>query len=771
MDKTIDRTAYANPGDIELTRKAAEDHVELVTDRLRKMMPECGFGELGTCCVMCYMGPCRIDPFGQGTRAGVCGATPDVIVARNFLRSATGGASSHAGHARELAILLLEIAEGKAPGYKIREEGKLLSLAEKLGVPVDGRPVNAVAADVARKAFEDFGRQDGEPMNWIRARASRMEYEKWEKLGLLVSNPHNEIETAMHRTSMGNDADPLNLWVATLRMGMVDNFAGLMLATDLSDVIFGIPSPKVVTANYSVLKEGEVNIACHGHNPILASKVAEWADRLEGEAKAAGAGRVNVVGICCIGNELVMRYGIPYAGHEAQTELFLVTGAIDAMVVDMQCIWPSLPAIAKCYKTRFITTVPFVRHPEAIHVDFRPEAADERAQEIVRHAIAAYKERKAAGIRPRIPDVSSKLLTGISVESLVSVLSAVDAKDPLKPVIDAIAAGDILGAVGMVGCPNPKLRDGAMSEKMAEGLLRNNVLIVTTGCVNHILAQGGFLTSDATERYAGPRLKKVLTAIGHAAGLGAPLPPVLHMGSCVDNSRIYDLLAALAGKLGVEISQLPVAGSAPEFITEKAISIGSFFLAAGILVHLAPAPRVFGSPFAVSLLTEKLRHIFGRCGNVIAMRQMKEALSLRRILEGGKRQVAIIGAGRIGVLLAEALKRAGACISLVDIAPEILPDDAPRRRGGAAAPPPRGGGRLVRARGKRRRERGDGRGNGPRPAPFRRNRRAVRRRGPGDRRRPEHGVPRRGGTRPCRRASPWMTGWRRRRPGSMPPGT
>src|SRR5512135_2543122 len=578
-DKTAGKR-FSNPGDAELFEKARKEGVELATDRLRQMMPQCAFGELGTCCVKCYLGPCRIDPFDKGPKAGVCGASADVIVARNFLRAAAGGASSHAGHARELAILLLEIAEGKAPGYKIREEWKLLSLAGELGVPVDGRQVNAVAADVARKAFEDFGRQDGQPMNWIRARASRMEYAKWEKLGLIVSNPHNEIETAMHRTSMGNDADPLNLWVATLRMGMVDNFAGLMLATDLSDVIFGVPTPKVVTANYSVLKKGEVNIACHGHNPILASKVAEWADRLEGEAKAAGAGRVNVVGICCIGNELVMRFGVPYAGHEAQTELFLATGAIDAMVVDMQCIMPSLPAIAKCYKTRFITTVPFVRHPEAIHVDFRPEVADERAQEIVRHAIAAYKERKAAGIRPRIPDVSSTLLTGISVESLVSVLSTVNAKDPLKPVIDAIAAGDILGAVGMVGCPNPKLRDGAMSEKMAEGLLRNNVLIVTTGCVNHILAQGGFLTSEATEKFAGPRLKKVLTAIGHAAGLGAPLPPVLHMGSCVDNSRIYDLLAALAGKLGVEISQLPVAGSAPEFITPKAISTRSLFLAA-----------------------------------------------------------------------------------------------------------------------------------------------------------------------------------------------
>jgi carbon-monoxide dehydrogenase catalytic subunit len=306
-----------------------------------------------------------------------------------------------------------------------------------------------------------------------------------------------------------------------------------------------------------------------------------------------------------------MRSGASYAGHLAQAELFLTTGAIDAMVVDMQCIWPGLTAIAKCYKTRFITTVPFVRNPDAIHVEFEPETADERAKEILRHGIAAFKERKTAGLSTRIPRASAKMLTGISVEALVSVLSAANAQDPLAPVVDAVASGDILGAVGIVGCPNPKLRSSSMTERMAAELLLHNVLIVTTGCVNHILAHAGFLTGEATEKYAGEKLKKVLTALGKAAGLGAPLPPVLHMGSCVDNSRIYDLLAALAGKIGIEISQLPVAGSAPEFITEKAISIGSFFLAAGILVHVAPPPRVFGSPFAVGLLTETLPGING----------------------------------------------------------------------------------------------------------------------------------------------------------------
>ncbi|MGE5190158.1 MAG: anaerobic carbon-monoxide dehydrogenase catalytic subunit [Gemmatimonadota bacterium] len=611
MDETAARKRFANPGDAELSGKARQDGVELAADRLRGMMPECAFGELGTCCVMCYLGPCRIDPFEKGTRAGVCGASADVIVARNFLRAAAGGAASHAGHARELALLLLEVAEGKAPGYKIRDDAKLLALAGRLGIPTDGRAVGAVAADVARKALEDFGRQDGAPMNWIRARTSPAEYAKWEKLGLIVSNPHNEIETALHRTSMGNDADPLNLWVATLRMGLVDNFAGLSLATDLSDIIFGVPRPRVVSANYAVVKEGSVNIACHGHNPVMASKLVEWADRLEDEARGAGADGINVVGICCIGNELAERYGIPYAGHEAQAELFLVTGAVDAMVVDMQCIWPALPAIARCYKTRFITTVPFVRHPDAIHVAFTPEEADARAQEIVRHAIAGYRDRKAAGTPVRIPEASSQMLTGISVEALVSVLSALDRDDPLKPVVDAVASGDILGAVGIVGCPNPKLRQVAMTERLAEELVRNDVLVVTTGCANHVLAQAGFLAGDAAARYAGPRLLKVLSALGNAAGLKGPLPPVLHMGSCVDNSRIYDLLAALAGRLGVEISRLPVAGSAPEFITEKAISIGSFFLAAGILVHVAPPPRVFGSPFAIDLLTRKLPEING----------------------------------------------------------------------------------------------------------------------------------------------------------------
>ncbi len=618
------KNEFTNPDDLRMFDKARDEGIETFEDRLEKMMPECGFGELGTCCIMCYMGPCRIDPFGDGPRKGVCGASPDVIVARNFLRSAVGGACSHMGHAREVALLLKGIGEGEIKEYSIKDPEKLKRIATAHGISVDGKDINEIAVDVADKALEDFGRQDGQPMNWIKARTTKREYEKLEKNGLVISNPHNEVEVAMHRTSMGNDADPVNLWIATLRMGMVDNYAGLMPATDLQGVIFGIPQPQETMANFGVLEKDSVNIAVHGHSPVLSAKVLEMSEKLESEAKAAGAERINVVGICCTGNELTMRFGIPMAGHETQAELILLTGAVDAMVVDMQCIWPSLTTIASCYDTKFITTIPFVKNPDAIHIEFEPQKAGEKAQEIVKLAIEAFKARKKLkDENVMIPKRTVKGITGLSVEALVGLLSKVNPDDPLAPVIDAIKNGDVFGAVGMVGCPNPKLRYTSMAERMARSLLNKNVLIVTTGCVTHILAQAGFLNSDATEKYCGGKLKGALSALGKAMGFGAPLPPVWHLGSCVDNSRIYDLLAALADKIGVYVSDLPVAGSAPEFITEKAVSIGSFFLGTGVLVHVAPPPRVFGSPVALKILTEELPKITG--GKVLVETNPEEA--------------------------------------------------------------------------------------------------------------------------------------------------
>jgi len=577
-------------------------------DRLAAMSPQCAFGELGTCCRMCYMGPCRIDPFGNGPQTGICGASPDTIVARNLLRECVGGAASHVGHARHVMLTLRDALDGKAP-YEIHDVSKLFAVAGKFGIATDGRSVDDVARDLVNVSLQDFSRQDGQPANWLRARAPRKEFEMWRDKGLVFSNPHNEFETAMHRTSMGNDADPTSLLLAELRMGLVDGYAGLTMTTDLQDILFGTPQVTVLEANVGVLQAHSVNLAVHGHNPVLSEKILEWAGKLNDEARAAGAEGVNVVGVCCTGNELTMRHGVPMAAHNLQSELILATGAVDAMVVDIQCIWPSTAMFASCYDTAFITTDEMVHIPGATHIEFEPTHADDQAQAIVRAAIEAFKKRKGKPVH--IPDVKSTGFAGLSVEAIVGILSKVNAQDPLKPVIDNIVAGNIVGAAGFAGCPSLKLRDTAMTETMVKALLKENVLVVTTGCTAHICAQAGLLNSQATEKYAGDKLKAVLTAVGEAAGLGAPLPPVWHMGSCVDNTRIVDLVAALADRLDVKISQLPVAGSAPELVQEKAISIGSWLLALGLMVHVAPAPRVLGSQLVTKVLTQDLEGITG----------------------------------------------------------------------------------------------------------------------------------------------------------------
>lgn len=381
------------------------------------------------------------------------------------------------------------------------------------------------------------------------------------------------------------------------------------MATDLHDIMFGTPKVKVIEANMGVLDKDMVNIAMHGHNPVLSEKILEWANKLQKDAEKAGAKGINVVGVCCTGNELTMRHNVPMAAHNLQAELLMHTGAVDAMVVDMQCIWPAISKVAECYGTRLITTESFVKIPGATHIQFEPETADEEAKKIVGLAIEAFNKRKGRDVF--IPSEKSKAFVGFSVEAIIDVLKKLNPSDPLKPVIDNIVNGNIYGAVGFAGCPNPKIRDIFMTEKMMKELLRNNVLVVTTGCTAHIAAQAGLMTPEATERYAGNGLKTVLTALGNVAGLSSPLPPVWHMGSCVDNSRIANLLKALAEKLDVKISQLPVAGSAPELITEKAVAIGSWLLALGLLVHIAPAPRILGSPLATKVLTEDLESITG----------------------------------------------------------------------------------------------------------------------------------------------------------------
>lgn len=580
----------------QLLAKARLEGVETAFDRADKMAPVCGFGSTGVCCRHCLEGPCRIAPNGNGTRRGVCGADVNTIVARNFLTHLVEGCAAHVEHGRELAHVLLEAAEGKAP-YEIRGVDKLLRVARGLGLDPENRAVSELAKAVALKALEDFQRQSG-TMNWLKLHAHPGSLETWNRLGITPVNAHLEITRAVTRTAMGCDADPLNLILGAMTVALVDGYAGLHLSTDLQDILLGVP--KAVKARYSmaVLKEDMVNIAVHGHIPVLSEKVVEWARELSPEAEAAGARGINVVGVCCAGNELLMRQGISVASSFSSQELVIVSGVLEAMVVDIQCIMPGIQQVAECYHTEIITTLPYVKIPGASHVDFHPEDVDRAAQEIVHKAIANFSRRDPGKIT--IPRETVEAYAGFSTEQIVEALSAVNREDPLLPLVEAIKSGKIRGVAALVGCTNPREKQDYANVSVAIELLKNNVLVVATGCAAHSLAKNNFMNPQGL-KYCGPELREILEVVGQAVGLPS-LPPALHMGSCVDNSRPADLLSALANRLGVAIRDLPVVGSCPETHSPKALAIGAYFIAHGVDVHIGVSPQVSGSAMVTEML-------------------------------------------------------------------------------------------------------------------------------------------------------------------------
>ncbi|MBO8138422.1 MAG: anaerobic carbon-monoxide dehydrogenase catalytic subunit [Desulfotomaculum sp.] len=580
----------------QLITKARAEGIETAFDRAAKMI-QCGFGSQGICCRLCLEGPCRISPNGKGPQAGVCGANADTIAARNFYNHVIQGTASHVEHAREIAHALIETAEGHAP-YSIKDTEKLKNIAKGLGIDIDNKDVNELVKEVTALALEDFQKQHG-TLNWLKLKAHKKSYQTWENLGLLPENAHAEIAKSIARNVMGADADPANLLMGTVTLGLVDGFAGLHMSTDLQDIMFG--SPRAVKAQYrlGVIKKDKVNISVNGHIPLLAEKVVEWAGKLENEAQKVGAAGINVVGVCCSGNELLMRRGVSVATNYASQEMPIITGALEAMVVDIQCIMPGLHQVADCYHTELITTLPYSKISGATHIEFTTEKADQAAKEIVMRAVNNFTKRNPAKIN--IPEEVTEAYAGFSVEQIIEALKAVNAEDPLKPLVDAIAEGKIMGAVALVGCTNPRRQQDKYNVELVMELIKNNVLVVATGCSAHSLAKFGLMSPEGL-KYCGEGLQEVLTVIGKANNLPA-LPPALHMGSCVDNSRIADLLSALASYLDVGIKDLPAAGSCPETHHPKALAIGTYFLANGVDVHVGVNPQVTGSKMITSVLT------------------------------------------------------------------------------------------------------------------------------------------------------------------------
>ena len=564
--------------------------------RVANQTPHCKFGEQGVCCRICSMGPCRITPKAP---RGICGCDVHGIVARNYLKFTAGGSATHSDHGREICHTLY-CAKPEGP-YKVKDPEKLIRIAKEWGVETEGKDIYDLAHEVAVLGLGEYGKVFGH-QNFLK-RAPQHTQDIWEREEIAPRAIDREVSCSLHMANMGCSSKNKALIRQSLRSGLSDGWGGSMAGTEFSDVLFGTPKPIETEANLGVMEKDNVNIVVHGHDPSLSEMICEYADDPEmiAYAKSKGAKGITVSGVCCTSNEVAMRRGIPMAGNFLQQENVVLTGACEAIVVDVQCIFPALGPLSKCFHTKFVTTSPIAQMPDSEFIRFNAETADENAKAIVKMAIDNFENRNPDLVY--IPDMKQKATVGYSVEAIVKTLdgvtnSQVDETGTTKPLIECITSGVIRGAVAMVGCNNPRVRPDSAHIELMKKLIANDIVIVASGCSAQAAAKAGLMDKEAKE-LCGAGLKRVCEL--------ADIPPVLHMGSCVDISRMMVLVAELAKDSGLNISQLPVVGCAPEWMSEKAVSIGNYVVATGLDTFLGVDPYVSGSTEVTELLTNGLR--------------------------------------------------------------------------------------------------------------------------------------------------------------------
>lgn len=584
----------ADPAAQQMLIRAEELGVTTAFERAEEMVP-CNIGGAGMCCKICGMGPCRLTKDGQ---TGVCGATIDTIQARNFIRAIAAGSAAHSDHGRDMAFTLKAVANGEAEGYVLRDIAKLRTVASYYGIPIENRSPSEIANDLADLYISQFGQQKGKIIVTTRAPAKRQKL--WEETGVMPRGVDREVVEALHRTHIGDDQNPEHILQHAIRTALADGWGGSLIATDISDILFGTPAPILGQANLGVLRDDMVNVVVHGHEPTLSQMVvaASQDPEIIAYARAAGAQGVNLSGICCTANEILMRQGIPAAGNFLHQELAILTGAVEAMVVDVQCIMQALVDLAGNFHTKIITTSPKVQIKGALHIEFDEHKALTIAKQILKTAIDNYKNRG----KTHIPQVKESLIPGFSHEYINYMLGG-SYRASFRPLNDAIMAGRIRGVAAIVGCNNPRSRQDYLHTYVTQELLKQDVLIVETGCGAIASAKLGLLLGEAGLEKVGPGLREICETVG--------IPPVLHMGSCVDNTRILTVLTQMVeeGGLGDDIDQIPAVGLAPEWMSEKALSIGAYCVASGAYVIFGGSSPISGMPDRVSDSDIVLRYI------------------------------------------------------------------------------------------------------------------------------------------------------------------
>ena len=585
---TVEQMEAATERLLETGRQVGADSWQ---QRVKNQTPHCKFGEEGICCRICSMGPCRITPKAP---RGICGCDVHGIVARNYLRFTAGGSATHSDHGREICHTLYQTREGG--NYTVKDPAKLKRIAGEWGVETEGKDIYDLAHEIAEMALMEYGKPFG-TQRWL-SRAPEHTRKLWHDAGIEPRAIDREVSQSLHMTHMGCSSLPEALIRQSLRAGLSDGWGGSMCGTEFSDVLFGTPKPVDTTANLGVMEKDMVNIVVHGHDPSLSEMIVFYAQDPEmiALAKEQGAKGINICGVCCTANEVAMRHGIPMAGNFLQQENVVLTGACEAIVVDVQCIFPALGPLSKCFHTKFVTTSPIARMPDSEYIEFHEETAAENAKAIVKMAVENFQNRNQDLVN--IPQLKSKARVGYSVEAIKKCLdgvtnSHVDELGTLKPLADVVKAGVLRGAVAMVGCNNPKVRPDTAHIELMKKLIANDIIVVVSGCSAQAAAKAGLLSKEAKE-LCGDGLKRVCELVD--------IPPILHMGSCVDISRMMILASDIAKDSGWNISQIPLVGCAPEWMSEKAVSIGNYVVATGIDTFLGVDPYTKGSTEVTELL-------------------------------------------------------------------------------------------------------------------------------------------------------------------------
>ena len=557
--------ATPNPAAREMMEYLAEQGIETYLDRFAAQQPLCRFGLQGTCCRRCLWGPCRVTL----RKRGVCGADVPLVVISNHVRMVAAGCAAHGQHARLRLEAILAVAEGRMPG-ELRGAERVWWLAERFGLPVEGRSLTQVAADVARYLLADLGRVEREPMRALLALAPPERVALWRELDVLPTSAFSEVFETLQRTSLGTDSDWRNVVLQELRVSLAFFWGCVVAASWASEMLYGPPRRQTVRVGFGTLGEGNtVKVAVHGHAPVLAEElmVATQREDLVQEARAAGAEGIDLYGICCTGQELLARYGIPTTSGILGQELVIGTGALDALVVDQQCVIPGVSQVAACFGTAVITTSNSARLEGATHIPLDLERIEEVAEAVLREAIAAYSRRQE---RPRhVPTATQTAQVGWDDRSIL------DAFGGRAEMLRLIREGEIKGIATLVSCNTPKVPYEQSNVALARELLRRNVLVTTTGCASHALLNAGLADPSAAD-LAGERLARACRQAG--------VPPVLPVGACVDNTRTMFLFLKLAEEAGLDLPQMPFFYVGAEPGNEKALGMGMAFFAHGISV-------------------------------------------------------------------------------------------------------------------------------------------------------------------------------------------